>query len=380
MATRDARLALFLASLLLCGALGPAVAAGETGHASQQASLAPAQVDYDDVLLAVDLEEDGDASWRLAYRVRLNDDNTTQAFEDLRADIRENPENYTGQFRERMGRTAASASNATGREMAIRNVTVAAETEQLPREYGVVTYRFTWTNFAAVDGERLRAGDAISGFFLDESTTLLVTWPEDYRLESVAPRDPATMGTDRVTWSGPLEFTDGEPRLVLAPGTTTGEPTTPDTAGGFPLVPTLGVTLLLALGVAGFLYTRRRSAGRPDSDGGSEASVDGRDSGDGPAAGANAGASAAGTTDGTDAAASAADEEGPPAELLSNEEQVLKLLEDNGGRMKQQQVVAELDWTEAKTSQVIGGMREEGEVETFRIGRENVVTLPDEEI
>ena len=69
-------------------------------------------------------------------------------------------------------------------------------------------------------------------------------------------------------------------------------------------------------------------------------------------------------------------DETPPEALLSNEEQVLKLLRDNGGRIKQQRVASELDWTAAKTSQVIGGLREDGDLETFRIGRENVVTLP----
>ncbi|MFC6756680.1 helix-turn-helix transcriptional regulator [Halomicroarcula sp. GCM10025894] len=73
-------------------------------------------------------------------------------------------------------------------------------------------------------------------------------------------------------------------------------------------------------------------------------------------------------------------DESPPAELLSNEEQVLKLLRENGGRIKQQRVASELDWTAAKTSQVIGGLREDDDVETFRIGRENVVTLPDTDL
>jgi uncharacterized membrane protein len=80
------------------------------------------------------------------------------------------------------------------------------------------------------------------------------------------------------------------------------------------------------------------------------------------------------------AAGTDADAGAPPAGLLSNEEQVLQLLESNGGRLKQQQVAGELDWTDAKTSQVIGGLRDEDKVETFRIGRENVVTLPDTDV
>ncbi|MFC7045278.1 helix-turn-helix transcriptional regulator [Halobacteriaceae archaeon GCM10025711] len=47
--------------------------------------------------------------------------------------------------------------------------------------------------------------------------------------------------------------------------------------------------------------------------------------------------------------------------------------------MKQQEIVEELDWSEAKTSQVVGTLRDDGEIEVFRLGRENVLRLPDDE-
>jgi len=47
--------------------------------------------------------------------------------------------------------------------------------------------------------------------------------------------------------------------------------------------------------------------------------------------------------------------------------------------VKQQEVVSELDWTEAKTSQVVGDLREDDEIDVFRIGRENVLALPEDE-
>jgi hypothetical protein len=45
--------------------------------------------------------------------------------------------------------------------------------------------------------------------------------------------------------------------------------------------------------------------------------------------------------------------------------------------MKQQAVVEELDWTDAKTSKVVSALRDAGELESFRLGRENVLSLPD---
>jgi len=69
--------------------------------------------------------------------------------------------------------------------MSVENVTVETETRQLPREYGIVTYRFTWTGFATVSGDRIEAGDAIAGLFLDRGTTLLIAWPETHRVDTI---------------------------------------------------------------------------------------------------------------------------------------------------------------------------------------------------
>lgn len=45
--------------------------------------------------------------------------------------------------------------------------------------------------------------------------------------------------------------------------------------------------------------------------------------------------------------------------------------------MKQQQLVDELGWTDAKTSSVVSQLRENGTIDSFRLGRENVLHLPD---
>ena len=137
--------------------------------------------------MRVSVAPDGDASWAVAYRVRLDDENTTTAFESLRADVAANGSRYAEPFASRTGATAAAAENRTGREMAVRNVSVTATRRQLPAEYGVVTYRFDWTGFAATDGDRLQLGDALAGLFLDDRTTLPVAWPAPYEPTAVEP-------------------------------------------------------------------------------------------------------------------------------------------------------------------------------------------------
>lgn len=321
------------------------------GTAAPTLSLAESvQVNADTVLLRVSLQPNGDAEWRVEYRLRLDDENATEAFESLRGDIEANQSAYETRFAERLQPTVADAEVATGRDMALENVTVTVTDTTIPQEYGVITYSFVWTNFAAVEESRMVAGDAISGLFLDEQTSLIIGWPTGYDLVDVAP-DPHERRDRAVVWVGRLDFAEGEPvvEVIESTGSTTtttstDPPTTSpgDQAGGLPWgVFALAIIVLVVLGGGvGWFYTRHQ-----DSDVIGEAD---------------------GATD-------------PPEELLSNQERVLRVLESHGGRIKQQQVASELGWTDAKTSQVVGDLRDAGEVKVFRLGRENVISLPDEE-
>ena len=333
--------------VVLALAVGAVTAADGTGlDAAQQT------VDADTVALRVDLTADGTADWRVTYRVDLETDNETAAFDDLESDIAADPAPYVDRFGSRMRRAMWTAENATGRDMTVDNVSIEARTESLPQgTYGVVVYRLSWTGFAAVDDGAITAGDAIDEFFLDDRTSLTVAWPDDYGLTAHEPT-ATTVENGSVTWQGRRNFGPGEPRVVVVAGAAGGE--TPG-AVGVGVVPIL-VALALFFAVGGWLYYRRES-GAPPAD---------ADTGPPPA---ESGPGAA--------KVEAATEEAPPAELLSNQERVLRLLEREGGRLKQQQVAAELDWTDAKTSQVVSDLREAGDVESFRLGRENVLTLPD---
>jgi hypothetical protein len=334
----------------------PAGALADQARAVDDATLPQTDVEADTVSLRAAVRADGSASWRVTYRVELDDENATTAFENLQSDVEADPSPYVDRFRERMVRTASAAENATGREMAVENVTVSATQESLPQgEYGVLTYRLDWRGFATVEGGELRAGDAIDRFFLDGQTSLTVAWPENYGLVSVDPEATA-VDEQSVTWQGRRDFGPGEPRVIVSQSAAGEEPTDgggdqgDDTGLLFVLVGLL-VVLGVALG-AWWLLRGREESGGPAADTG-----DGGGDGDGSGTGAEAAT--------------------PPPELLSNEERVLRLLEQQGGRIKQQEVAAELDWTAAKTSQVVSDLREADEVESFRLGRENVLTLPD---
>lgn len=364
------------ASLGTTGGVGasPGITGQAAGQSGPPDTIGATQIDADDTLLQVTLEEDGSASWRVAYRIRLETENETRAFEELRTDIESNPREYIDPFAEDMRATAARAENATGREMAIRNVTIEATRKQLPQDYGVVTYRFEWTGFATVadGGSTIRGGDALGGLFLDEQTSLKVVWPDAYHLVDVQPDTGEQQGRAYV-WTGPEDFLEGQPLVVLStegtepPGGNGGNGDGDNS--GFLSSPGTTGAILLALGAAVIgIWLYRRDRGQPGSGTGPGTGT-GSGSGSGTGSGSGAG------TGGVGGASSG----GPPQELLSNEEQVLALLEERNGRIKQQEVAGELGWTDAKTSQVVKGMREDDQVEVFRLGRENVLSLPDEE-
>jgi hypothetical protein len=326
-------------------------------------SIDQQRVDTDSVRLIVSVDENGSATWTVRYWTRLDDANTTDAFESLRDDVEADPSNFSDRFASRMRSTVRTAENATGRDMAAADVTVRAE-RQTPPDYGVVAYSFRWDGFAAVDGEAIRVGDAIEGLFLDDRTRLVIEWPETYAVADVAPT-PDERRADAAVWRGATtSFVAGEPSLVLRPASTA-----PTTAGGADgpdatatptsdgasgvVGPLLGVGILAVVGVAAWRYRDRF--------------------GGGPGPGTTGEASTAGAAS-ADAAAPDARED-----LLSNEERVLRFVREQGGRVKQQEIVEAFDWTEARTSQIVRDLRDDGSLDGFRLGRENVLKLPDEE-
>ncbi|WP_435196186.1 DUF7345 domain-containing protein [Natronomonas sp. EA1] len=335
----------FLAAMLLVATLPVDAGGGMTDGA----------VTPDSVLMHADVRAGGNASWVIEHRILLDDENATEAFESIRAEI-ENGTTYSDRFRNRMKATVADAENTTGREMDVADVTVTAERRELPQSYGVVSYRFTWVGFAAVDGDRLRVSGALGGLFLDDDTRFVMSWPATYAVETVAPT-PDEREPTQVSWRGPAEFGPSGPQLVLTETETAGTPateatgteqpaTTGETTTGTPGLLVGGVAAAIAgLAVGGWLLTRRDD--EPDgSGGGDETTGDEPDTND-------------------------------TASLLSSDERVLQLLDERGGRVKQREIATALDWSDARTSQVVTELRERGAVETYRVGRENVVSLSD---
>ncbi|EMA40871.1 hypothetical protein C446_06830 [Halobiforma nitratireducens JCM 10879] len=323
----------------------------------------------DEVHIDVFVHENGSATFVVDYRFENNSESNWSALQD---DVEAHPDAYAESEAADWNEILEAGQNVTERDMEIRNASVRTDTSSAPREIGHVEFTFEWHSFAYVELNRIDAGDALVGFTLSDDTTLRLFPPEGYVIGAVEPM-PDDPPDGSVFWDGDAtEFADDEPYVeILENGDAGAQEEEPDPGPTSPwLIVIVALVLLATVGAAGW-WVRHQEILAPNEDA-DTAGAEGN--------GATAAGTGTGTGTGPDATgANGSNPDGPPPELLSNEERVLRLLEQRGGRIKQQDVVSELDWTEAKTSQVVGGLREDGEIEVFRIGRENVLALPDED-
>jgi hypothetical protein len=70
---------------------------------------------------------------------------------------------------------------------------------------------------------------------------------------------------------------------------------------------------------------------------------------------------------------------GNAAQTVTDAERVERLLEANGGRLRQSQIVEETDWSKAKVSRVLSTMDSDDRIRKVRVGRENLVVAPGDE-
>jgi len=364
MGTRPPVSVLLLSGVLLAGALAVAGAAqsgfGPTGDSEPEQQTLPSA---DNVVIEIQLDEDGSAEWRQEHRIDLGQTEES-SFGEIRRQIERNPAAFLDRtnYTQRVKTFATVAQEQTGREMVIENVSVEAFREPVGEFDGVITYQFTWHGFADVadDGTTMRAGRAFLPQMIPDSTTLIMNWPSGVTPAEVAP-GPDERRDGAALWSGPEQFAADEPRVVLeSESELFGVVPWPDVGSNdqFLALITVGgavVTISLGgiVGVATIVRYRRGSDAETTSEGAQTAGGAG---------------TATSATEGTP---------DPDDELLSNEERVLALLETQNGRVKQQRLVEEFGWSETKTSEVVGELKDAGEIDVYRLGRENVLTLPE---
>lgn len=366
-----------IAALLLAvccvAALGVAVPAGAQSVVVPQTDDQP---DPDNTITRIDLAADGSATWEITLRTRLENDSDVAEYERFQGRFRSNTSRYLDPFSERMSGVVAAANDSSDREMRATGFEADTAIQEVPRRWGVVRFRFTWTGFAAVDGDAVVAGDVFAGgFFISANDALAVSVPDGYAVESVSP-EPDDVGDGVVEWRGREDFDDGRPSVRAIPVAGGGGDVGADGAGGGSDSDRIGTATLLAalalvLGAAGLvayaMRTGRLGLGGEQTDrrGGSTATDrNGDTDNDSGAATATEIATEAATDDESDAV---------DPELLTDEDRVRRVLREYGGRMKQSAIVDELGWSKSKTSRVLSEMADEAIINKLRIGRENII-------
>lgn len=355
--------AFILALLVVVAGLPPA--AGAAQSVEQQSPPGAVSTDTlpsldapEQTRIVVEFRENRSARWSITMRYRLDTKNETEAFR-----------RYVTAFERRdvdagldvqMFRTIVNrSSEATGRSMAV----VAPEYRgTVGNQTGTVTLSFTWTNFLTrTDENTLRFNDAV--LLPDNQTwlsslqpgqTMVIRAPDGYSVTD----SPFGVENNSVVISGPREF-DGNTDITYQR----------DSIQSPPWGLVAGGLVVAAVVLAGALLVRRRRF--PSTTDGGELSADVVDVSEPDA---TPPANPIPPDDSSEPADDEADD--IDLELLSDEERVERLLERNDGRMKQATIVRETGWSDAKVSQLLSSMADEGRVDKLRLGRENLISLP----
>lgn len=195
----------------------------------------------------VTLDADGDATVTITSTYDLTVDERRQAFRSLQND-QATRDQYAADWADQLGIVATNASEATGREMTIKQPSISASTTN-GGDTGLVTLKVTWMNLAAVDGETLRVTEPFSSGFTPDRQFTVVT-PEGYELTA---NQPAPETTEATSAAYP-------PGTNLSGFEVTAAPTadsTGDDSGGS--IPGFGpVTAVIGVLLAVSLISRRR--------------------------------------------------------------------------------------------------------------------------
>ena len=341
------------------------------GHPAAVASLqneGEFSSQVDNTTFEIVVHENGSATWTFRYVQRFaNEDNATAARENFEAFAETFEANETDLYEGFINQTrslTAIGTEETGREMRATNFRRSAYVEERftatgvageqSTRRGVVEMSFTWTGFAAVHKDRIVVGDVFENLPLGASQEIVIEAGGDLTFRSIEPDDGQYAGSsleeaESVRWSGQREFIDGRPRVVFdRPG---------GTDRSWYLV---GALFGIGAAVAAVLWYQRYGPGSDDS----ADSVADSDESAPPPVTANEG------TDPDDESESLSDEE-----LMTDEDRVVKLIRENGGRMKQVNIVEETGWSKSKVSMLLSDMEDDGTISKLRVGRENIISL-----
>ena len=334
-----------------------------TSTSTSQADRNVDEPEFDRTYFEITVQNDGSAEWTFRYERLLTSTEERDQFEQFAEQFEEDETEFYEQFTEQATALVAMGEDTTDREMSADAFDRNASVESEINERGVVEMSFTWTNFAAVDDEGwVVISDVFDGwFFLMDDQSLEITAGDGLVFEEVRPDQPdAEYGAQdvrdatTVTWRGEQEFIEGHPYVVLVPeGDVSADGDGSDASWFNSTLLAGGLVLALIVGLGAIAYARYDRTERTAHEGDSPSS----------------------TTDSKPPDSAESQIPVTEDELLSDEDRVEALIRQNGGRMKQVNIVDETGWSKSKVSMLLSDMEEEDRISKLRVGRENIISL-----
>ncbi|EMA13597.1 hypothetical protein C436_09526 [Haloarcula marismortui ATCC 33800] len=379
---------LVVASLVLALLLGSGAAPLAMSQPADESIGVQTPDRFDRTTFQVTLYQNGSAKWAILYRTPLANDTEQQQFEEFAREFEQSEQPLYQNFVEQSTLLTQYGTNVTGRNMSATNYDRSATVDPL-QNTGTVRMSFRWRNFAVVEGDAVVVSDVFDGgFYIGPSQSFVFERGPELAFADVQPAPASQSAPDSlensesVTWNGEQSFNDRRPYVELQPRETgqstsaeqrtTADDDTPAEAAGGPswMLPAAIVGLIVVAGGV--------AAWRSGALGGVLGTDD--DEPPAPTASATGGTEQPSTASSGDAMADTDDEPAvPDEELLTDSDRVRKLLEENGGRMKQVDIVDSTDWSKSKVSMLLSDMEDDGDISKLRVGRENIISLAGQE-
>ncbi len=288
----------------------------------------------------IEVQRDGSAIWTVETRIKLETKADIDAFNLYKNQFEANKSQNLANFSARIINSVNDASSMTGRSMLAKDFDAFLSTISAPTgTYGVISYRFNWTNFAKIEGSDLKVGDVFAGgMYLSREEALIITPPPQYEAKETAPK-PDDIKDSALIWYGMRGFAGGEPRVLISQ------------------VISMSwiyaaLAMIAVLSASAFYMKRRKEPVKKEAD----------------------------FDEAGDIAEEKAEEAGGEAQFTgqlsqSDEDLIIDLLKKAGGEMYQSEIIEKTNFSKSKVSAILSDLKAKGLILKIKKGRENLIRL-----
>jgi uncharacterized membrane protein len=271
------------------------------------------------VAYSIQINVDGSALWKITN------------FSDANASV-----DTFSSFQDKVSNLVASASSVTHREMSVDENSLQINTT-ISEQSKTTEYLFQWQNFSVVEGNRIVFGDVfqVDNFFgqLYGDDALEISYPSTFSVKSVTPDPYHSDDTAKtIDWARTQDLVNAETSIILTQ-TPQNNNSNQNSWQLYTIIAFIAIAASLSF-VWFFLFKRRNHVST------------------------NANVLPAETV-----------------ELETEEGKILKLLKPSGGSMRQSDIVDQLKFSKAKTSQLLTILERKGNITRYKKGRDKIVKL-----